>query len=310
MLEFNILLTSFFEAKKYELDNKFSVACWKPDWCTYKDLEILFPLDINGLRIRLQNSNNSIDEFIDALRESYTDRWNEIEQWLESLDKKQQYILCCWCPSSSSSKEQIERDGKFFCHTTLIGKMIKIHRPDLIVKLDYQRETKSIPSTIDWYKIQVEKIISGGQTGADEAGLIAAKSLGLQTGGWMPAGFRTLEGRKHEFKTIYNIQQHTSFSYAPRTFLNVKESDATVRFATNFDSSGEKCTLKAITQYDKPYFDVDINKTLEPQKIQFISWLKCNSIKTLNVAGNSEQTSPGITQTVVDFLKSVLLYNN
>jgi len=306
MLEFNILLTSFFEAKKYELDNKFSVACWKPEWCKYKELDFLFPLDINGIRIRLGNCNNFVDEYIDVLREGYFDRWEKIETWLESLDKNQQYVLCCWCPSSSSSKEQIEHTGKFFCHTTLIGKMIKIHRPDLIVKLDYARETKSIPSTIDWYKIQVEKIISGGQTGADEAGLIAAKSLGLQTGGWMPASFRTQEGRKHEFKSLYGMQEHSSYYYPPRTFQNVKESDGTVRFATKFDSSGEKCTLKAITQYDKPYFDVDINKNLELQQKQFVSWLKCNTIKTLNVAGNSEQTSPGISQVVVTFLKSAL----
>lgn len=306
MLEFNILITSFFNAKKYQLDNKFSVACWKPDWCLYKDLDFLFPRDINGIRIRLHNSNNSVDEFIEALREGYSDRWSLIESWLENLDKRKQYILCCWCPSSSSSKEQLKKTNMFFCHATLIGKMIKIHRPDLIVKLDVSRETQSIPSTIDWYKIQVEKIISGGQIGADEAGLIAATSLGLKTGGMMPLGFRTLDGDKPEFKAKYSMEQHSSYYYVPRIYENVKRSDGTVRFATKFNSSGEKCTLEAIIQYDKPYFDVDVFKDLELQKVSFRSWLKCNTIKVLNVAGNSEKTSPGISQKIISFLKDCL----
>lgn len=309
MLEFNVLLTSFFEAKKYEIENKYSVACWKPDWCKYIDLEILFPKDINGIRLRISNCENSIDKYIDELREAYSDRWDKISNWLESLDRNKQYILCCWCPSSSSSKEQLKNTGVFFCHTTLIGKMVRLHRSDLITKLDFARETKSIPKTIDWYKIEVEKIISGGQTGADEAGLIAGKLIGLKTGGYMPAGFRTLEGKKPEFKELYDMEEHELFYYPPRTFLNVKQSDGTVRFATNFNSSGEQCTFQAIIQYGKPFFDVDLHQELSSQIIKFRSWLKCNVIKTLNVAGNSEQTSPGIKQKVIDFLQAAFKHD-
>jgi hypothetical protein len=306
MLEFNILLTSFLNARNYDLNNKFSVASWKPNWCTYKEISCLFPYDINGLRLRLRNCENSVDQYVNELREGYSDRWDQIESWLESLKTDEQYILCCWCPHSKPSKESIKNFGSFFCHTTLIGKMIKTHRPELIVKLDQDRELKSIPSTIDWYKIQVKKIISGGQTGADEAGLIAGKLVGLETGGWMPAGFRTSEGRKPEFKELYNIQEHSSYYYSPRTFKNAKESDGTVRFASDFSTAGEICTLKAINQYKRPYFDVDINKSLSEQVIGFRSWLKCNCIKTLNVAGNSEKSSPDIKQKVVVFLQKVL----
>ena len=31
-----------------------------------------------------------------------------------------------------------------------------------------------------------ERVISGGQTGADRAALIAARAAGIPTGGWMP----------------------------------------------------------------------------------------------------------------------------
>lgn len=152
MLEFNVLITSFLNARNFETNNKFSVACWKPEWCKYPELDFLFPLDVNGIRLRLSNCGGSIDNYINELREGYADRWNKIEPWLESLKIGQQYILCCWCPNSSSAKEQIKKFGTFFCHTTLIGKMIHLHRPDLIVKLDEAREEKSVPITIDWYK--------------------------------------------------------------------------------------------------------------------------------------------------------------
>jgi len=39
-----------------------------------------------------------------------------------------------------------------------------------------------------------EKVISGGQTGADQAGLVAAARFAIPTGGWMPHGFETAEG--------------------------------------------------------------------------------------------------------------------
>lgn len=39
----------------------------------------------------------------------------------------------------------------------------------------------------------ISTVISGMQTGVDIASLRAGESLGLQTGGWCPRGFRTDE---------------------------------------------------------------------------------------------------------------------
>jgi hypothetical protein len=35
------------------------------------------------------------------------------------------------------------------------------------------------------------KVISGGQTGADQAGRRAARAAGIPTGGWAPLGWKT-----------------------------------------------------------------------------------------------------------------------
>lgn len=47
----------------------------------------------------------------------------------------------------------------------------------------------------------IEKIISGGQTGADIAGLRWARKNGVPTGGYIPKGFRTESGYKTEYAT-------------------------------------------------------------------------------------------------------------
>lgn len=146
----------------------------------------------------------------------------------------------------------------------------------------------------------ISKIISGGQTGADRAALIVASEIGIETGGYMPLGFLALDGYHPEFSELYGIKQHSSPKYPPRTALNVKESDGTIRFATNFNSPGEKLTLKMIQQYKKPYFDIDLNNPKDFEELK--DWILENNIKILNIAGNTELKSPGIQKFVYDYL--------
>ena len=40
----------------------------------------------------------------------------------------------------------------------------------------------------------LERVISGGQTGADQTGLHAARACGIPTGGWAPRGWLTEAG--------------------------------------------------------------------------------------------------------------------
>jgi len=150
----------------------------------------------------------------------------------------------------------------------------------------------------------LKKLISGGQSGADVTALKVAKALGLETGGWIPKGFKTENGSKPELGELYNLEEHTSEHYQPRTYTNVRDSDATLRIAKNFDSPGEKCTLKAILQYDKPYFDVDM---MNPRPVgEVLDWLKENDIETLNVAGNRESSAFGITLFAEEYLTMVI----
>lgn len=137
----------------------------------------------------------------------------------------------------------------------------------------------------------LEKVISGAQTGADRAGLDVAQKFGIPTGGTMPFGYKALDGYWPEFREKYGIVMHKSSSYRPRTRKNVADSDGTIRLATTFASRGEICTLNAITDYGKEKFDVDLSDP--PPISDVIQWIEEKNIRTLNVAGNSEETSPG-----------------
>lgn len=152
-------------------------------------------------------------------------------------------------------------------------------------------------------EIKLKKIISGLQSGADLGGVALAKKYGLQVAGMMPKGYKTLDGNKPEYKELYNAAESASYYYQPRTYDNVKNSDGTLRFYTKKDSSGEICTLKAINQYKKPYFDVDLNNPCEKEDV--VDWIIKNNIEVLNVAGNSEKTSPGIGIKVLYYLNDV-----
>ena len=78
--------------------------------------------------------------------------------------------------------------------------------------------------------MKLKKVISGGQTGADQTGVEEASLMGLQTGGTMPKGFRTDVGPMRAWAEKYGLTEHPDPSYVPRTRDNAKNSDVTLWF--------------------------------------------------------------------------------
>ena len=83
----------------------------------------------------------------------------------------------------------------------------------------------------------LERVMSGGHTGADQAGLWAAKASGIATGGWMPEGFLTEAGPRPDFAEIYGAVELIGGGYAERTRATVRDSDGTIWFG-DLDSPG------------------------------------------------------------------------
>jgi hypothetical protein len=149
----------------------------------------------------------------------------------------------------------------------------------------------------------LERVISGGQTGADRAALAAARAAGLPTGGWMPLGFLAHDGPRPEFAHLYGVRETASPNYPPRTRRNVRESDATLRVATVWDSPGELLTLELCRRYGKPCRDV--TPGAGPTSEEVAAWVAAAGVRVLNVAGNAEQTSPGIEAAAAELLGEV-----
>jgi len=145
------------------------------------------------------------------------------------------------------------------------------------------------------------KVISGGQDGADEGGLIGAKLMGLPTGGTAPKNFRTDRGPRPDQAERYGLVEHTSYAYPPRTLVNVRDSDGTLIIACNPNSPGCALTQKYCKENGKPFkiLKADRDRSWAEEDLWMMKsieeaaeWLKEHNIRVLNVAGNRDKLGP------------------
>lgn len=146
----------------------------------------------------------------------------------------------------------------------------------------------------------INKIISGGQTGADQGGLVAGNVLKIFTGGTAPANYFTEKGNNFRLKE-FGVFECESANYLVRTEKNIEEADGTVIFG-NGNSPGSKATEKICLNNFKPYFKIPNPKRLDLYKDKFIKWIIDNRIEVLNIAGNRESKNKGICRDTYEFL--------
>jgi Circularly permutated YpsA SLOG family len=147
--------------------------------------------------------------------------------------------------------------------------------------------------------VRLKKIISGGQTGVDQAALNAALVLRINCGGWCPPGRICENGRIADHFPLAETPYERSKAARDvprslRTEWNVRDSDATLIVMPE-DLNGDKgidWTLKCVETYEKP--SLIINPYDDDSLIKIKEWLGKLKISILNVAGPSEKTYPGI----------------
>lgn len=149
----------------------------------------------------------------------------------------------------------------------------------------------------------LKKVISGGQTGADQGALEGAKDAGLATGGTAPKGWRTESGPSQALLEGYGLVESISAFYRTRTWVNVVDSDGTLIFG-NPHSSGSALTEKACKERNKPYTVVNWRRSgIAAATLEGVAWwIEAKGIRTLNVAGNRESGNPGIHKATRDFI--------
>jgi hypothetical protein len=147
----------------------------------------------------------------------------------------------------------------------------------------------------------LEKIVSGGQTGVDRAGLDAAIALGMAHGGWCPKGRKAEDG---EVPSVYQLQETPTADYRERTASNVRDSDGTLILTRSQPIGGTATTIKLANRYGKPCLVLDL--LANPDNEAVLAWIAVNDVRVLNIAGPRESGCPGIHDQAQAFLEQCL----
>ncbi|MEI6070521.1 MAG: putative molybdenum carrier protein [Verrucomicrobiae bacterium] len=154
----------------------------------------------------------------------------------------------------------------------------------------------------------LEKLISGGQTGADRAGLDVAIRHGFPHGGWCPKGRKAEDGR---IGGQYQLVETPSWNYLQRTEWNVRDTDGTVVFTLAKELTGGSLrTIAFARKHKKPCLHISrlafgyVDPALPLQ--QFVAE---HGIRRLNVAGPRASKEPGIWQFAYQILEDAFFWS-
>ena len=147
--------------------------------------------------------------------------------------------------------------------------------------------------------LPLQKIVSGGQSGADRAALDWAIARGIAHEGWCPARRRAEDGPIDE---SYRLRETPGRGYITRTQWNIRDSDATAIFSiAETLSGGSRATWDIAKRLNKPVIHLSRSVTPEPAE-----WLRKfvdeNFVAILNVAGPRASGEPEVGEYVQNVL--------
>jgi len=138
----------------------------------------------------------------------------------------------------------------------------------------------------------IEKIISGGQTGADRAALDFALAHAIPHGGWCPRGRRAEDGPLAE---RYQLAETPDTEYAQRTEWNVRDADATVIFSVaSALAGGSQQTAEFARRWEKACLHLAREREGAEAAGVLSEFLAAHQVRTLNVAGPRQSEEPEV----------------
>ncbi|MBW1753770.1 MAG: putative molybdenum carrier protein, partial [Deltaproteobacteria bacterium] len=127
----------------------------------------------------------------------------------------------------------------------------------------------------------IKKIISSGQTSADQAALDSAIKLDMPHGGWIPKDRITEVG---SLPDKYKLQEIPDDSYPRHTEQNVIDSDGTVIIAHGKLYDGSDYVREMAVKHGRVWIQIDLDITTPlDAALKISNWIIENSIAILNV---------------------------
>lgn len=151
--------------------------------------------------------------------------------------------------------------------------------------------------------MQVKKIVSGGQTGADRAALDFAIEYGIDHGGWVPEGRLAEDGAIPE---RYRLRELAGGGYAARTEKNVTDADGTLIVSRGELTGGSLLTRQMAEKHARPCLHVHMGRIpLFESAIDVYEWIVAHGIGVLNVAGPRASKDPFVYEMTRNLLEMV-----
>jgi hypothetical protein len=144
-------------------------------------------------------------------------------------------------------------------------------------------------------------IISGGQTGADQAALDAAIALNIAHGGWVPKGRKTEVG---PLPASYKLRELASARYRDRTEKNILTADGTLIFSFGPLVGGSALTEALAIRHNRPFLHIDFEQNEHATRI-VQGWVEREQLAVLNVAGPRASSEPRIYSAVYTLLMAI-----
>lgn len=181
---------------------------------------------------------------------------------------------------------------------------------------EFLMENKNITNTMSKLPIinrfnikdNINKIISGGQTGVDRAALDVALKYNIRHGGWCPKGRLSENGK---IPLFYNLQETCSSEYSERTKQNIIDSDATLIIVPKLPlpieiTDGTLLTIEICKKLNKLYLVIDVTIDDENSINDIKAWIVDNNIKLLNIAGPRESQSNNIYFSAYEYITKLI----
>ncbi len=144
----------------------------------------------------------------------------------------------------------------------------------------------------------LKKIISGGQTEADQAALDIAIKLGIPYGGWIPKGRITETGTLPE---RFKLKEMSSENYSECIRQNVMDAKGTLIISYGRLTGDLDSARKATLRYGRQMLGVDLDQMDDIKAASLVKdWIHLYRIEVMFVIGQNGPYARNQTENIIE----------